>query len=1203
MRRLGSLFILIGWTTASAADWYVPAATSSDSGVSRADTHLRIYNPNDAPVDVDLSLIPSSGTASPAPKLVTVAPGQMASLDALLTSAFPYQGRATLRLHAGRALVLSAWSSSTAENTSSRTELQPLPQSSVLEAGMSAFALPLPAAGGTETLTAGVVLIGSVSQVDVLAFDESGAELGRKSFSGPEQTLEAPVSTFVPAGAQVARMNFLVRSGRAIGYALLENGQGPSDVRLAQPTFSDPVKWYVSGARKLDSADGLSEQFDLRLFNLAFSPAQVTLQPTGDTALPPATVTVGPRQTLDIRDLFGTLYGASTVASAGVIVESEATVLVAARQFQLRDGSAVFGESLPARLAEDLTAPGTIVRLLNVRNSEGGPRTQFLLQAGPSGMVSSLAVKDPDGNLVLQADGPARGPNEFVDLDPESLLPGNQWPAEAILEIAFTSGSALAGARTSLPGSSAPSVAQAVPDDPYDCPAPVITVFSAFPPVLATAGTSTLAWSVDADTARLLPAGTAVPLSGESSATIAATTTYTLEAANACGTVSQPLTITVGAPRPASVAPASASPGALISIQTSAVEDASAISGVNFTFGGQLQSIASIEEIQEGGLIRVRVPFIQSSAAASGYLTGAGTIALNIAGTATSTIPFTILPLPAGSDPVEELRQIISFFDQAGRAMIGETADAGGAASTGPAEAALNEALGVLRRAADEIAATGSAQVPQPPLSAPVNYTVTRDDLSRLFSLMHLVNGPGPLTDASPTLSAKSYARSADFKQGPCIQDEDKLYKSCLAASFVPTDNIMKQIQGWLSNVAELTGKLPGVGIVSTWIDRASMATKLVCYLAPLVIDGIEMGPSDTVPIGRTVERNVLATYKPYWNKQKIVDDQMAPIERRYKEIAAARKARGENAATVDAWYAAKVAEMRKSVQDFADYAQQMANSMSLPGSAQRRLGRCELAHVNPTVKSYKILRRREKEEDNTRTYKFRGGAPGGDAQVNAWLDYSEIILYDRSGQSAGRSTSGSPITFPVQVGKPKRSLTVTSVTSSRQAGPTIPAPGGAQAVKRGQTLTRTATIDSNRCTLRAIGVNPTDFSITLDTERDASTPGHPICNFELNFSREQSFDNDQDIVINASISGRAAGTQPNAFTNVKYNATTNGAPSSLVFNTSYASGAAINSTQPPLTSKGASSGSLTANVDTLGNSPSIHIQTTIRMPDNWEEK
>lgn len=1205
-------FVLV-CTSASAADWYIPTVVSpADSDDPKTQTSVRIYNPNSSAADVDVYQIGVIGGPAPAPKRFTIGPGQALGVDDLLGQAFGGSAQSgAVRLRAGQGLVVSGWAANSASAGGiTRTELPVVSQRDVLQEGDSSYGLWVSSPGGaaaSEAVSAGVVLLGAASQVDVLAFDSTGKELGRKTFSGTEQWAEAALSSFAPAGSAVARMNFLVRSGRAIGYVKLKNALGVSEVRVARVSLNGPVKWFVGGGRKLTADNGQAEQTDLRLLNLAFADAKVTITAWGDAALgwAPATMTVGARRTLDIRDVFGSVFGADQASSAGLTIESDSPVLVAARQFQAdsQGNMGAFGEALPASLAEDVPGAGQVLRVFGVQNADGGPNTGLLFQSGADGVSGSINVLDISGNVVAHVDGPVAGPNQPIELGPEDLLRLGQWPDEAIVELRIASGSALFASRQTTPQGAAPFLAVSRPEDPYDCPLPVISSFGAQPQNMTAAGSVDLFWDTDGDTVQLLPAGTKVAATDGTTLNVSATTTYTLQAGNACGVARQALTVWVGAPKTTSVSPLSAPPGSLITIQVSGVDDPSTITGVNFTFAGQVQSVGSVEEALDGGDIQVRVPFVISSASALGYVTGPGTIQVNLGtGASLEKLPFTILPLPSSGDAITEFRSLIDFFDTTGRSVLNDTAAAASIPLPSPAEPVLDEALAVLRKVASDIDTSGTAQIPAPPLSSGITYTVTRQDLQMLLALMHSVNGNAPLIGAALT-SGKEAWRKIDAKQRPCIEDEDKLYAGCLATSFIPTDNIVKQIQGYLSNAGEVVEKLSPLHFIGDWIDRASMATKLTCYLTPLVIDTLQMSPSDEVPINRKVERFITASYKPYWNKNKIVDDQMPLIERRYTELKNAIIARGTKAADAEKWYQSKIAQERAILQDFANAVQKAAAASPLNAVTQRRLGRCELSEVQPTAKSSKILRRQPKDEQDSRTYVFKGGSPGGEATVNAWQDYSEVIVYDRKDFRPARSTNGPPTSFKVQVGKPSRSVSVSSVTSMRQPNTTNSDPRGGFSVKAGQSNSRTAVIDANRCNLKATGISPTDFRIQMDVTRDdGQTPGHPICDFKIEFSREQAFDNSQDVIMTTSITGQAA-TYPSSSTKITFAGSTNGSPGSQTFDLQVGSGASINSSQNPMTSKGASKGTINAHVDSLGYGPSVHIKTRLQFPDNWEEK
>ncbi len=95
-------------------------------------------------------------------------------------------------------------------------------------------------------------------------------------------------------------------------------------------------------------------------------------------------------------------------------------------------------------------------------------------------------------------------------------------------------------------------VAAAAPPPPTPPPSslPVVS-FTASPTSISAGGSSALSWNVTGvSSVTIAPGSGALPPSGNATVSPAATTTYTLTATNAAGTVTRPVTVTVGAAPP-----------------------------------------------------------------------------------------------------------------------------------------------------------------------------------------------------------------------------------------------------------------------------------------------------------------------------------------------------------------------------------------------------------------------------------------------------------------------------------------------------------------------------------------------------------------------------------------------------------------------------------------------------------------------------
>ena len=104
---------------------------------------------------------------------------------------------------------------------------------------------------------------------------------------------------------------------------------------------------------------------------------------------------------------------------------------------------------------------------------------------------------------------------------------------------------------TNAAGSVTRTVTVTVTGGPPPPPLPVINSFTADPASVAAGSCSNLSWSTTGATSATVTPGGAQPVNGNTPACPAGTTTYTLTATNAAGSVTSPVTVTVtGAPPP-----------------------------------------------------------------------------------------------------------------------------------------------------------------------------------------------------------------------------------------------------------------------------------------------------------------------------------------------------------------------------------------------------------------------------------------------------------------------------------------------------------------------------------------------------------------------------------------------------------------------------------------------------------------------------
>lgn len=676
------------------------------------------------------------------------------------------------------------------------------------------------------------VLVLPDSAVDVVLFDAAGAELGRTSFSGKPGLYQVSTGALTPADVPIGRAEFQVRAGKATGYtAVVDNVTGDAIAVQSSLGVSAAVDVAVNGVAHAPGREGTYFVTDVRLFNISREPNTATVSLLG-VSVPgqPSSirVTLAPREVKEILDVLGTSFQAPDGTAGALRVQAAGPLTVLARTSNVkRDGSpGTFGAAQLGRPLDSFTAVGSSAVLIGLRQSSDRPgyRSNVGFLAGETGGKARATLRDTAGQLVatneLAVDLPAFG---WTQPAVASLFPDAAIPADARLEIETNAGSldTYASVIDNGTGDSVVNPGQPIPT--AACGDPRILSLGAFPNVIGEAGTVTLA-----------PGGSGLPAPGTLTLNVAGPTTVRLTATGPCGTATATTTIGFGSPGPPALSVSSASPGQLLTLTPSNLADASLVTGVSFTFPGNIEVVSPVKGVSTAGEIRVFVPYAPV-ARASRYLTGAATVSLRVQGLGKSApAPFTVTPLSFTGDPSGAFKAWLEAYVGAVRASLQNQRQATGAAGfVDTLAAAVDPYAALLQKMADDIASSGTATVPfDLPSSrtpAPDTTAVTRADLADFMALLANVSSASPPTSAPLA--------------GPCIAS-DPLVAYCKFSRDVDPNGVVKNLLGVLglgANGVDLDTCLfslaqSGLGAALGNLGKLAALNEALCQILPVAL-------------------------------------------------------------------------------------------------------------------------------------------------------------------------------------------------------------------------------------------------------------------------------------------------------------------------------------------------------------------------------
>ncbi len=1170
---IGSPALLVSQT------WVIPVATNAvASGGQSTTTALRLLNQGSQTAEVALDLLPSSGTTVPAPVTVAVAPGATYAVADVLDHVFGVKDTtAALRVVSLQPLAITAHILTAGQI---RSSVVATPQSLLPAAGEARHFLSVPDAG--EWL---VALVSADSVAELLLYDDAGKEVAKRVFNGGSNTFRIRAQDLPKA----ARALFRVTAGRGICSPIsFDVSSGDATIFPGIRRFEGPTDVLIPGAASAVLEDGRVRRTVLRLFNPGASPAKVEATPysvSTEDGSAGAPIEIAARGSVEIPDAFATLFGIAGDASGTIRLQSEQSVLIQAQTVLGTSETGFVNRILTALDPIELTSAPTTLHLPGVTNTES-ITTPLAMVAGPDGARASLIVRDTSGAVLASLDDAVQiGPQGSLEAPLPAWFPDAGLPEETLVEVVVSAGSLLLEGRLTDAATADVSRIEATPLALPVCDPPAIGTFTAFPSTITLAGPVDLYWSADADFVRLRPESRSLAAEGTRSVDVpVGGATYTLEAANACGTVSQSLTVFPASQVGLRTAdPTSGQPGQLVTLRFAGVagED---ITSVDFESNGSPVATAPVESSLPGE-ITIRVPFIPSTTLTQGHLTGLFTLRPRTEeGTSGPTVGFTIRPLLAPTGAVAELRKVFDYLVKEVRASLARQAELPEAKEMAEAALPLLEAdAAIFAQMVSDIDARGTAVIPVNLPSAtvanPDRVTISRRDVELLIALMRATLGSDVLVPPSGSAPSKWAGRTASGP-GPCMKD-DPFYNACLISSLQILPGVLGQVgDQWTNALPQLLNRLQGY---AQW----------ACYVAPLVLRSFRVDPTEYVRGGKKDDKRITALLGPYWDQKGLEDAMVAGCIKNATAQALIRIHNNpSNEARIKQELAGDIANCKRFSKKQAEEVVKYVDRLHI--AAERPVGRCELADVRVNSNFTHHLRRVTEEERDPRKYRFYGRRQG-EGSLRIVIDPNEFVDFHRVAK---------PPYYPrIVVGKAPKQLSIVEFYAYRSPSERFPVRGLPITLKDGQSLSKPLSfvLDRNTYELSIQSLKSGVWRADLRLTRGESTPGAHRCVLKLAMKRDANDEESQVIEIAPSTSGSAPQKTSNiadAYANIQLAGSANGRPDSTSVFVAAKSGESINKRGETLYSLGATTGSVDVKIESLGANPRITASVIIRMEE-----
>ncbi len=963
---------------------------------------LSIRNEGSGTATVTFELLPPLGGTAPAPSTRSVGPGETLTIPNVLATLFGLSETfGALRVRTDQPLLLSGrtYNDANAAGTYGLA-VEPVLEGDLLTAGRTAHTpwVSYASDGSTGYRTNVAVVLGrSGSQAEVVVYDAAGAEAGRRTFEGGPGVVQVPAGDIAGRDVPVGRAEFRVLSGTATGYvSVVENttGDGIAVFPFARP--DGPTDVFLSGVARTAGAFGSYFRTDVRLFNASDTDATVTVTPLSLPVTAKGAITIPAKGTREIVDVLGTVVAAPDGSAGALRLESDAGILVLGRTSNVKlDGSpGAFGAYQKPVDASRLLPAGGTARLIGLTHTTAKPGTRcnVAFLSGPDGATVRLVLRSRAGDVLATRDAAVSiGATTWLQKPLGDLFDGLSPLDGVTLEVQPTAGSVFAYAAVVDNGTGDGTVIEARPSPTFAqlCPAPGILDFSVFPDAAAAGEERTLSWSVvGADRVSIAPGLGEQPASGSLVVTPSQSTTYVLEAVSSCGNATATANAPVGPASVSSVSPAAAAPGQLVTVRSGSLPSSSTPSYVVFVFGDVAEVRARVERVTATGDFQALVPFLPSPDEPNGYWSGPVTVALEVDGELTGTVPFTIATLAPPADPSAVLRD---FVDRTAAEALSRIEALKGAGSNGealqPLVDAVNAEAARLRKLADDVAAVAGSggavafAVDQPSAAQPNPPTtpITKADLAVVAALLQ--NLAASSAALGPPVASRQPEAAASI---PCVKDEIAM-RVCIGYNIIDPGSLFGNVLDGIVPVSKLRNCLVSVAEISLAAVAASyekfLATpRILCDALPIYLKGFNAQPSpDPVPVDKVSAVKITMDLYALKKKDEIVAAVVSEVAG--KVVEKFRKLPKEcGALFADA--VSKVADLlRKSLTGAADL---VIGTFNLPNVTSRavQLSKCDLIEVKPG--NQKILR--ESEKDQSRhgdpLYYFEGRTPGGETNL-----------------------------------------------------------------------------------------------------------------------------------------------------------------------------------------------------------------------------
>ena len=849
-------------------------------------TDLRVLNPAAAPADVTLEFLPLAGESPAPPVKFSVPAGALQVYQNVLASQFSLNERSgALRITSAQGILVAARTYvDSAAPAVPATNVDAVAYEDLLTPGsagetISAAQTADPATGFATNI--GVVLVSPASSVDVAVFDPVGHKLGGTTVSGAAQLVLVPLSTLATGDVPVARVVFTVWAGRAAAFVdVTDKTTGDRILARAPRRPNGALAAVVDPVIRSTTPDGRLIRNDLRLLNLSANSTTITvsaLSPSDGATPPDATLTLASGETREVQDVLATLFGIADSATAGLRLSGPDPVVAVSRTLAVNSDGTVNGLGGFQNAANSSAFLG----------SNGGgvllgmnPTANVELLAGADGASVVFNVFDATGAPLATSDPPLTlSPRQAMEVPLAQVFSGVDFTAETIVQVQNSLGELLARGASNDAATAQPVYGDSGIPPATGCPAVMVSGFEAAPSSLSAAGQVELTWATGgADFVQISPGPTAQqPANASLTVNVTARTVYQLTATGPCGTATASLEVPFGAATLVSVTPSSAAPGQQVTLKVSNLAPTATTLGALLTVGDSTFHLP-IDRANSAAEFLVTIPFITTDGD-TGYVSGTGTIAADLAGSATASAAFTVKSLPVPTNSATTFRTFLNTVVTAALSAL-DRQKAVASATSGPDIDALkslvNGYASNLRSALDGVNSSGTAtlvtDIPSTTNPNPATVTITRQDIDTLVGF--LSQRPGALNGPSFKLPATPPAATSNW---PCLSD-DPIYAACAPAFYF--SQLAAQAQGLIRGILAIT---PGgnlvkkTGLHTFLMQYLDMIQKpgLLCNLYPLQLNGFLAQPNpDPLPQDedRAYPVAIKANLQPFFTPDQAAD-------------------------------------------------------------------------------------------------------------------------------------------------------------------------------------------------------------------------------------------------------------------------------------------------------------------------------------------